>query len=103
MCGQAPCSGDPAICAERKIGGFGVDGVFRIGAPDRIRTCDLCLRRAALFVSSSFLTLQKARKPHLFLALPFLWWHLICLLVITGRLLARIGREGGMRAKITTR
>lgn len=24
-------------------------GIFEIGAPDRIRTCDLCLRRAALY------------------------------------------------------
>ena len=26
-----------------------VNGMQRVGAPDRIRTCDLCLRRAALY------------------------------------------------------
>jgi hypothetical protein len=34
---------------KRKTAGFGVPSSDRSGAPDKIRTCDLCLRRAALY------------------------------------------------------
>jgi hypothetical protein len=33
---------------RRKSAVFGGDSVFRSGAPDTIRTCDLCLRRASV-------------------------------------------------------
>jgi hypothetical protein len=34
-----------AVAESRKSGGgFGVPGLFASGAPDTIRTCDLCLR-----------------------------------------------------------
>src|SRR6266853_1649225 len=32
-----------------KIGGIGANSEFKSGAPDTIRTCDLCLRRATLY------------------------------------------------------
>ena len=38
-----------------------VDGVFRNGAPDTIRTCDLCLRRATLYPAE----LRVRMRPHL--------------------------------------
>jgi hypothetical protein len=56
-CRDAPCRVHHFACACRVLPPIGSDGQYPghyrqtswLGAPDRIRTCDLCLRRATLY------------------------------------------------------